>query len=421
MIWSLQIHGRRMKIKNKKITLTHFIFIGFFLGIAAGWIFGEGILPIAEILAELFLRLLKMAIMPLIITSIISAVVGVGHLGRLGLKTFSYYIISSLMAILTGQILVNFLKPGVGANIGLEEVPVLITASQQSLKDLLLNIIPENPFASMAQGEVLPVIFFSILFAFFITKLNEKPKAQLSEFFQAAFEVMLKLTLFVVWSAPLGVFGIIARIVAKTGFESFRSLGFYFIVVIMGLLIHATVNLPLLLVLVGRVNPIKHFKGMTQALIFGFSTCSTMVTLPLTMKAVTGKSKVSKKIAGFTLPIGATVNMDGTALYECVATIFIAQVYGFELTFTAQIIIVITALLASIGAASVPMSGMVMMSIILGAVGLPLEGVAIILAVDRILDMFRTTVNIWSDSCGAVIVARLEGESLEGIGEEVSL
>lgn len=228
---------------------------------------------------------------------------------------------------------------------------------------------------------------------------------------------MSKLTLFVVWSAPFGVFGIIARIVAKTGFESFKSLGFYFIVVLIGLAIHMFVNLPLLLALVARVNPVKHYKGMPEALIFGFSTCSTRVTLPLTMKAVTGNSKVSKKSAGFTLPIGATINMDGTALYERVATIFIAQVYGFELIFTVQLIIVLTALLASIGAASVPMSDMVMMSIILGAVGLPLEGVGIILAVDRILDMFRTTLNILSDSCGAVIIARLEGESLQGMGE----
>lgn len=401
----------------KKLSLTHYIFIGFFLGIFAGWIFGENILPIAEPLAKIFLRLLRMAIMPLIITSIISAVVSVGHLGRLGIKTFSYYIVSSLMAILTGQILVNILKPGVGAKIGLEEAPEQIAAAQQSLTDLLIHIIPENPIGSMAQGDVLPVIFFSILFGYFITKLKDQPKINLTEFFQAAFEVMLKLTLFVVWSAPLGVFGIIARIVAKTGFESFKSLGFYFVVVLIGLAIHMFVNLPLLLTLVGRVNPFKHYKGMPQALIFGFSTCSTMVTLPLTMKAVTGNSKVSKKIAGFTLPIGATINMDGTALYECVATIFIAQVYGFELNFAAQLIIVLTALLASIGAASVPMSGMVMMSIILGAVGLPLEGVGIILAVDRILDMFRTTLNILSDSCGSVIIARLEGESLEGIGE----
>ncbi|MEE8605404.1 MAG: dicarboxylate/amino acid:cation symporter [Candidatus Aminicenantaceae bacterium] len=409
-----------MKFLLKKLTLTHYIFIGFFLGIIAGWVFGEGITPIAEPLAEIFLRLLRMAIMPLIITSIISGVVSVGSatgLGRLGIKTFSYYILSSLIAIFTGLVLVNIFKPGMGAEIGLEMSPEKIAATEQGIGELLINLIPENPFAAMARGDVLPIIFFSILFGFFVTKLSEKPRAQLTDFFQAAFETMMKLTLFVVWSAPFGVFGIISRIVAQTGFEAFRSLGFYFIVVLMGLAIHASLNLPLLLVLVARVNPVKHYKGMPSALLMAFSTCSTIVTLPLTMKAVTGNSRVSEKVSNFVLPIGATVNMDGTALYECVATVFIAQVYGFDLSIGAQLIIVFTALLASIGAASVPMSGMVMMSIILKAVGLPLEGVAIILAVDRILDMFRTTVNVLSDSCGAVIVARLEGETLKDMGE----
>lgn len=404
-------------MKKSKLSLTHFIFIGFFLGIAAGYLFGESILPVAEPLVRVFLRLLKMAIVPLIITSIISAVVSVGHVGKLGVKTFFYYIASSLMAILTGQLLVNVFKPGVGAAIGLEKTPQRIAAAQQSIVDLFINIIPENPVKAMAEGDVLPVIFFSLLFGYFITKLQEKPRVQLSDFFSAGYDVMLNMTLFVVWTAPLGVFGIIARMVAETGFEAFGPLGRYFAVVVAGLAVHACVSLPLLLALVARVNPAKHYKGMVQALIFGFSTCSSVVTLPLTMKAVTGSSRVSKKIAGFTLPIGATVNMDGTALYECVATVFIAQVYGFDLTLGAQAIIVLTALLASIGAAGVPMSGMVMLSIILGAVGLPLEGVAVILAVDRILDMFRTAVNILSDSCGAVIVARLEGETLAGMGE----
>jgi len=407
-------------MKKNKISLTHYIFIGFFLGIVAGWIFGEGIIPFAEPLAEIFLRLLRMAIMPLIITSIISGVVSVGNasgLGRLGVKTFSYYIISSLMAILTGLALVNIFKPGVGAEIGLEKSPDSIAAAEKGIGEILINLIPENPFAAMARGDVLPIIFFSILFGFFITRLSKKSRTQLSDFFHAAFETMMKLTLFVVWSAPLGVFGIISRIVAQTGFDAFRSLGFYFLVVLMGLAVHASVNLPLLLSIVGRVNPLKHYKGIPSALVMAFSTCSTIVTLPLTMKAVTGNSRVSEKVSNFVLPIGATVNMDGTALYECVATIFIAQVYGFDLTVGAQFVVVFTALLASIGAASVPMSGMVMMSIILKAVGLPLEGVAIILAVDRILDMFRTTINVLSDSCGAVIVARLEGESLKGIGE----
>lgn len=407
----------------KKLSLTHYIFLGFFLGIVFAWIFGDGIVVVAEPLAQVFLRLLRMAIMPLILTSIISGVVSVGSaagLGRLGLKTIGYYIVSSLMAILTGLFLVNIFKPGVGAEIGLQASPGQIAATEQGFGDLLIHLIPENPFAALARGDVLPIIFFSILFGYFVTRLPKKSRLLLTDFFQASFETMMKMTLFVVWSAPFGVFGIIARIVAQTGLEAFRSLGFYFLVVLFGLFIHAAVNLPFLLTTVARVNPLKHYKGMPSALIMAFSTCSTIVTLPLTMKAVTGNSRVSEKVSNFVLPIGATVNMDGTALYECVATIFIAQVYGFELSLSAQIIVVFTALLASIGAASVPMSGMVMMSIILKAVGLPLEGVAVILAVDRILDMFRTTINVLSDSCGAVIVARLEGESLKDMGKPVS-
>ena len=395
----------------KKLNLTHYIFIGLLTGALAGWLVGDPIIPLANLLAEIFLRLLRMAIMPLIITSIISGVVSVGSasgLGKLSIKTFGYYVFSSLLAISTGLILVNIFKPGVGAKVGFEHSPATIAAAEQDLSEFLLRIIPENPFQALANGEVLPVIFFCILFGFFVTKLSEKPRIQLSSFFQAAFDTMMKVTHFVVLSAPLGVFGIMARIVAKTGFSAFQSLGFYFLVVLAGLFIHAFVNLPILLRFVGRFNPMLHFKGMISALLTAFSTCSSMVTLPLTMEAVTKNSKVPQKIASFTLPIGATVNMDGTALYEGVATIFIAQVYGIELGLGSQAIVLLTALLASIGAASVPMSGLVMMSIILTAVGLPLEGVAIILAVDRVLDMFRTSVNVLSDSVGAVVVAKLE-------------
>lgn len=402
------------KMRIKKVSLTLLIFIGFFLGIAAGYIFGEGILPLAEVLAEIFLRLLRMAILPLIVTSIVSGVVSVGSavgLGRLGIKTFIYYITTTLMAILAGQVLVNILQPGKGADVGLAKAVDHVPAAAHGVGDLLVRIIPENPFSALARGDVLPVIFFSILFGYFITRLKESQKKQMGDFFQAAFDTMMKMTGFIVWSAPLGVFGIIARIVATTGFDAFQSLGFYFLVVLMGLAFHAFVTLPLLLRVLGKMNPIKHYKGMIPALLTAFSTCSTIVTLPLTMKAVTEHSGASQRVANFVLPIGATVNMDGTALYECVATIFIAQAYGIPLSFTAQLIIVLTALLASIGAASVPMSGLVMMSVILKAVGLPLEGVAIILAVDRILDMFRTTVNVLGDSCGAVVVSRLEKES----------
>ncbi len=400
--------------------LTLLIFIGLILGLVSGYVFGEAILPLAEPLADIFLRLLRMAIMPLVVTSIISGVLGIGNasgLGRLGSKTALYYFMSSIMAILTGQILVNIFQPGKGAHLGLLKDPEQIDAVQQDLLDILIEIIPENPFAALSQGEVLPIIFFSILFGFFVTQLQENQRNTLTTVFEGAFEAMLKMTRFVIWSAPLGVFAINARIVAQTGFGAFKPLGFYFILVLLGLFIHALINLPLLLALVGRVPPWKHYRGMPPALLTAFSTSSSMVTLPLTIRSVIRRSRVSSKVASFTLPIGATVNMDGTALYECIATIFIAQVYGFDLSFGQQLIVVLTALLASIGAAAVPMAGLVMMTIILRAVGLPLEGVAIILAVDRVLDMFRTTVNVLSDSCGAVVVARLEGESLDRIGE----
>jgi len=407
-------------MKFQRLTLTHFIFIGILLGLLAGWIFGQSILPFADPLAKVFLRLLRMAIMPLIITSIISGVLSIGTakgLGSLGLKTFIYYIFSSLLAIITGLVLVNLFRPGHGANIVLREAPQELAAAEQNMGDLLFRIIPENPFQSIADGDVLPVIFFCILFGYFITRLNDPYRTQLSNIFHGAFQVMMKLTLLVIWTAPFGVFGINARIMATSGLDAFKSLGFYFLVVLMGLAVHAFISLPLLLRFVARINPLKHYKGMPSALLTAFSTASSMVTLPLTIKATMGNSRVSKKVSSFMLPIGATVNMDGTALYECVATIFIAQIYGFQLGFGQQIIVVFTALLASIGAASVPMAGLVMMSIILTAVGLPLEGVGIILAVDRVLDMFRTAVNVLSDSCGSVIVARMEGESLEGIGE----
>jgi len=396
-------------------SLTFWIFVGLFGGMIAGRLFGESILPLAGVLSEVFLRLLRMAIMPLIITSITAAVISVGerrNLGILGARTFGYYVISSLLAIITGLILVNLFKPGVGSTIQLDEAVTDIPATRQSLGDLLIDIIPENPFAALAQGQVLPIIFFCILLGYFITQLDEPYKTQLGGFFQAAFQAMMKLTRFVVWSAPLGVFGINATIVATTGFEAFRTLGFYFVVVLIGLAIHAAITLPILLRLFTGKNPMRHYRGMPPALITAFSTCSSIVTLPLTMEAVTDNSKVSEKISSFVLPIGATVNMDGTALYECVATIFIAQIYGFDLTIAEQGIVVVTALLASIGAASVPMAGLVMMSIILTAVGLPLEGVALILAVDRILDMFRTAVNVLSDSVGTVIVAKLDGEDV---------
>jgi Na+/H+-dicarboxylate symporter len=265
----------------------------------------------------------------------------------------------------------------------------------------------------MAQGTILSVIFFAIVFGYFITKVDEPYKNSLKTFFDAVFEVMMKVTLFIIKFTPLGIFGIVAAEVARNSEQLANiagSLAIYSLCVIVGLLIHALVILPLIVRFIGKAKPYAHLKNMATPLLTAFSTSSSSATLPLTMEALEHNSGVSNKITSFTLPLGATINMDGTALYECVAAMFIAQAYGVDLSFTQQVFVVVTALLASIGAAGIPMAGLVMITVVLTAVGLPLEGIGLILAVDRILDMIRTAVNVWSDSCGAVTVARSENE-----------
>ncbi len=369
-------------------------------------------------LGELFLRALKMLIIPLILSSIISSITNIGGssgLGRIGLKTVIYYLSTSIIAIITGLLLVNLFRPGTGADISMARDMEGLAEGTPAFKDTIIRIVPDNIFKSLASGEMLPIIFFAILFGYFITVIPGKPRQQLTDLFSAFYEVMMKITLFVIRFTPLGIFGIVAKEIADQDnlVNLMSKMGFYMITVIAGLAIHAFITLPLLLRTVGRINPFKHFKNMSAALLTAFSTSSSGATLPLTMNAVENNSGVSKKISSFTLPLGATINMDGTALYECVAVIFIAQAYDHALTLTDQIIIVITALLASIGAAAIPMAGLVMITICLTAVNLPLQGVGLILAVDRILDMFRTSVNVWSDSCGAGIIARSEGEKLK--------
>lgn len=373
-------------------------------------------------LGDLFLRALKMIIVPLILTSIVSGVTNIGgtkSLGRLGLKTISYYIITSIFAILTGLVLVDIIKPGIGADLGFKmEVPELTKVSG-GLGDIILRMIPQNIFEAFASADMLAIIFFAILFGFFITQVQTEYKDFMVNFFNAGFEVIMKLTSFIIKFAPLGILGIVTGVVADQASDKarlinmFQHLGIYMLTVLIGLAIHFFITLPLIIKLIAKVNPLNHFKAMSLPLITAFSTSSSSATLPLTMQAVENNAGVSNKITSFVLPLGATVNMDGTALYECVAAMFIAQAYGIELGFVQQMIVVVAALLASIGAAGIPMAGLVMMSVVLTAVGLPLEGVGLILAVDRILDMCRTTVNVFSDTCGAVTIAKTEGESLK--------
>lgn len=404
-----------------KIKLHWQILIAFILAVLFGLSFPQ-YSDYVRWLGDLFLRALKMIIVPLVFTSIVSGVTNLGgtkNLGRLGLKTIFYYLSTSILAILTGLALVDIIKPGMGADLGFKmEVPEL-TKSTGSIGDIFLRMIPTNIFEALASADMLALIFFAILFGIFITQVNDKPQLIMTDFFSSAFEVMMKLTSFIILFAPLGIFGIVAGIVSdqasdKTKLVSMvQHLGIYMLTVLSGLAIHMFITLPLLLKLIGKVNPYLHFRAMSLPLITAFSTSSSSATLPFTIQSVENEAGVSNKISSFVLPLGATINMDGTALYECVAAMFIAQAYGIELGFIQQMIVVITALLASIGAAGIPMAGLVMMSVVLTAVGLPLEGVGLILAVDRILDMCRTAVNVFSDTCGAVIIAKTEGESLK--------
>jgi len=425
----------------RRLSLTQWIVISVVAGIVAGVLFqllapqvfqaDAGELSSGELLLrtsfdfakDLFLRLLKMIIVPLILTSIVTGVLAVGDgegIGRIGIKTLVYYLSTSTLAILTGLVLVNLIRPGVGAHIVLQEAPANLEVVEQTpfefLIDFLLNLVPLNPFRVMVDGDILQVIVFSLLVGFFITRISEPYRGTLTRLFQGGFEVMMRVVHFVFLFAPLGIFALLTGMVASEGLDAFKSLAWYALTVLLALLIHAAVTLPIILGTIGRVNPVRHLSAMWPALMVAFSTASSSGTLPLTMECAEKRAKVSNRVTSFVLPLGATINMDGTALYECVAAVFIAQIYASQgvippLTIAQQMLVVVTALGASIGAAGVPMAGLVMMSIILKALGLPLEAVGYILAVDRILDMCRTSVNVWSDSCGVAVIAKSEGET----------
>ncbi len=413
-----------------RLALHWQILIALVLGVAAGLLWSADEAPRAhavfDFLGVTFLRALRMVIVPLIIGSIISGVAGVGAargLGRLFSRTFAWYVTTSLLAILVGLVLVNIVQPGlsdgepVGTRLGLGSVDPALQAQLANrnagdLVGIIQRMIPSNPVAAAAEGQMLPLIFFCILFGLAVTRLPETQHRTLLGFFEALFAAMMQITGWVIAVAPIGIFGLMAKIVASAGFDAFAPLLRYGATVLAALVIHAVITLPLLVRLVGRLPAGRHVRIMAPALLTAFSTRSSSATLPLTLDRVENGAGVSNRVTSFVLPLGATINMDGTALYECVAALFIAQAYGVELGVGAQIIVVLTALLASIGAAGIPAAGLVMISIILDAVGLPLEGIALILAIDPLLDMCRTAVNVWSDSCGAVVVARGEGEDV---------
>lgn len=389
------------------------------LGTLAGLAGGEALAANIGWIGQLFIKLLKMIIVPLVVTSIISGVASVGGagLGRLFGKTLGYYMLTSFLAVITGLTLANTLKPGVGADlVGAEtsEIPNLTVVS--SPVQLILDVVPENIVAAAAETKMLSIIFFAILFGISMANLPRQHREPLQTFINSAFEVMMRLTSSIIrLVAPIGVFALIVTLVGTTGLSSFKALGMYAAVLFIGLTIHIGLTLPLVLRVLGGINPLIHFKNMVDPLFMAFSTSSSGATLPVTINAVKNKVGASNRVTSFVLPMGATVNMDGTALYECAGVLFIAQAMGVSMGFEQQILIVITALLASIGAAAVPSAGLVVIFIVLEAVNLTGPQVELIvgamLAIDRPLDMYRTVVNVFSDSCGAAIIARSEGET----------
>ncbi|MDA3930144.1 MAG: dicarboxylate/amino acid:cation symporter [Prolixibacteraceae bacterium] len=413
----------------KKIALHWQILIALVLSIPMGIYFGsDGIFDLTgvfDFFGNLFLNALKMIVVPLIVAAIITGVSNIGSekgFARMGGKTILYYLTTSFIAILTGLILVNIFKPGIVDGIPAKDLLALtpLTSDQLSsisgkdsneIYKIFLRMVPPNIFKAASDGQMLGLITFSLLFGYFIRRLTVKNKEIQLGFWNGVYDIMLDITNLVMKIAPLGVLGLVSKTVSETGFDSLVPLLHFAAIVLFALFIHLFISTSLILYGVGKVKPLVYFKIMSKALLTAFSTSSSSATLPETIDGVT-RAGVPKKVSSFVLPLGATINMDGTALYECVAAMFIAQAYGIDISFGMQLSIVIIALLTSIGVAGIPSASLVAIVIILKAIGLPEEAIGLILVVDRPLDMCRTAVNVWSDSCGAAVVAATEGEQL---------
>ncbi|MDY6863160.1 MAG: dicarboxylate/amino acid:cation symporter [Thermodesulfobacteriota bacterium] len=423
-----------MPIKTK-LELQWKILIGITAGILLGIIFNKafgqeiqyGPVIILKLFfkygGDIFIRLLWMLIIPLVFASIFMAILNMGDIrkiGRIGGVTIVYYLVTTGLAVLIGLILVNFTHPGRGVEKkAFQDLKTNTSISKQVSKgglgeksntiiitETLVNMIPKNPIGAMARGDILQVIFFTIFFAV-AAAIVGKESEPLTGVINALDHIMQRAVSIIMIIAPYCIFLLVTSIFMDIGVQALATLIKYALTVLLGLLIHAGITLPLLVLFIGRYNPIKLAKALSPAILTAWSTASSAATLPLTMHCLSKRAGVDHRIGNFVLPLGATINMDGTALYESVAAIFIAELMGINLTIGTQLVIFITATLAAIGAAAIPGAGLVTMGIVLTAAGLPLEGIGLILAVDRILDQFRTAVNVWGDATAGVVVGRL--------------
>ena len=404
---------------KKNNILLYLMLIGISMGGVCGWVFGKEML-VVEWIGEMFLDTLKMLVIPLIVSSMIVGITGMGDIrkvGKAGTITLIYFLSTSGIAVFAGIIVVNIMQPGLGVEL-ITDIPEKVAGKESiGITDILQSFVTPNLFQSMAKMEILPIIMFSLVFGGVLTTLGEKGKLVISVFDGINIAIM-KIVHLVMYFAPLGVFALVSsKLGAAGGGDLFLAellkIGKFAVTVILGLMIHALITLPAILYFVAKQNPLTYFKNMSAALTTALSTASSAATLPVTIECVEEENKISRRTTLFVIPLGATVNMNGTALYESIAAIFIAQMVGIPLGLGDQVLIFLTATLAAIGAAGIPEAGLVTMVIVLQAVGLPLEGIGMLLSIDWFLDRLRTSVNVWGDSIGAAVVDRLEGKYIK--------
>jgi Na+/H+-dicarboxylate symporter len=407
------------------------ILVAMAIGAVVGWLIGPTgkvggveVLGLFEFLGTVFINLLKMVVVPLISASIVTGVASIGtgrDLGRLGMKTLGFYVFTTLLSVLIALALVDLIKPGIvngvpaRALLALEASSDVVKSSVQqrasiTVFDTLLGIVPTNILQAASSNNLLGVMFFSVLFGFFLARIELPYRQTVLDFWQGVFRVMMRMTIWVMSLAPVGIFGLTARVVAKSGIHAAGPILAFGACVVAGIVIYAVVALPALLRIAGVRNPLRLFSAMSPALLTAFSTASSAATLPLSLECLEKRAGVSERIASFVMPLGTSINHAGSALYECAGAMFIAQAYGLDLSFGQQFTVVTLALLTSMGVAGIPAASLVAIAVILSAVGLPPEGIGALLVLDRLLDMARTAINVFADAVCTVIVARLEGE-----------
>lgn len=389
-------------------------------------LFGVALVDVLDFFGGLFLNALKMVVVPLIVSSIIVGVrnmAGQDAFGRVGAKTVGFYLVTGLIAVATGLVLVNLIAPGSGDSAqalraALPDASVVLEKVEGRGAGDLVNVIsravPPNVIEAAANTELLALIFVSVVFGYFMARMKGGAADTLQNFWGGIHDVMIAITMWVMRFAPIGVFALVTKTLMISGLGSLGALAWFFVTVLAALAVHFFLTLPLLQRFVGGIRPYAYYGKIAPAQLTAFSTASSSATLPVTLNSAE-KAGISKRTTGFVLPLGATVNMDGTALYECVVVLFIAQIYGIDLGLAGQVTVVALALLTSIGVAGIPSASLVAIALILPAVGLPVEALAVVLVVDRVLDMCRTSVNVTSDLTVTALVASGEGESLEDV------